>query len=240
MATTAEQNIAAQLSLRVDQIVAEVTARLGNAVADEEIGAVLRWVGQRFGMTEVIIADIAKAREGRDDVVVFSTADLPRLSFPRLLKHPIARRALAAKEAVSLEEVLHSIGATSAALPRPLREHKALGINVEGEDEQLSVLFAGKDAQSNGLSRSVMTLSAQLAVERRNHVKANPPPRISLTDREAEAMRLLSQGLSDAEIGAVMKIAPRTVRFHVANAKVKLGVTSRAQAVVKTARAPVG
>lgn len=161
MATAPKQNNSAPQSPRVDQIVAEVTARLAGAAADEEIGAAMRWVGQRFGMTEVIIADIAKAREGRDDVVVFSTSDLPRLSFPRLLKHPIARRALASKEAVSLEEVLRSIGATSAALPRPLREHRALGINVEGKSEQLSVLFAGKDAQLNGLSRSVMALAAR-------------------------------------------------------------------------------
>lgn len=238
MATTPNLHVSSTFAdVRIDQVVADAAARLSNADDDAAIGAAVHALARRFGMTEVIIADVAKARDGVDDAIVFTTSDLPRLSFPRLLKHPIARRALAAKEAISLDEVLRSIGATSASLPRPLREHTALGVNVEvGDAPPISVVFAGKNAILTGLSRSVMSLIAHLAVERREHVKANPSLKVTLTDREAEAMRLLSRGLSDGEIADAMKIAPRTVRFHVANAKAKLGVATRAQAVVQTAR----
>ena len=217
---------------------ADAVARLSSAGDDAAIGATVQALARRFGLTEVIIADVAKARDGVDDAILFATTDLPRLSFPRLLKHPIARRVLAAKDAVSLEEVLRSIGATTASLPRALRDHSALSVNVDvNASAPINVIFAGKEASVDGLTRSIMALIARLAVERREHIKANPPVKISLTDRETEAMRLLAQGLSDAEIAQIMKIAPRTVRFHVANGKAKLGVATRAQAVVRAVRA---
>jgi DNA-binding CsgD family transcriptional regulator len=54
-----------------------------------------------------------------------------------------------------------------------------------------------------------------------------------LTVREAECLQLVAKGKTDSEIGALLKISPRTVRFHVGNAKAKLGVTTRIQAIAK-------
>ena len=51
-----------------------------------------------------------------------------------------------------------------------------------------------------------------------------------LTRRELEALRLLAQGLSDAEIAAQLVISVRTANHHVASLYSKLGVTSRAAA----------
>nr|WP_275693329.1 helix-turn-helix transcriptional regulator [Nocardioides sp. TF02-7] len=56
------------------------------------------------------------------------------------------------------------------------------------------------------------------------------PGRDALTDRERQVLRLVAEGLTDAEIGQRLVISPHTVHRHVANARVKLGVRSRAAA----------
>jgi DNA-binding NarL/FixJ family response regulator len=48
-----------------------------------------------------------------------------------------------------------------------------------------------------------------------------------LTSRESEIIRLLTEGLSNKEIGNNLGITERTVKFHVANVFAKLGVHDR-------------
>jgi DNA-binding CsgD family transcriptional regulator len=51
-----------------------------------------------------------------------------------------------------------------------------------------------------------------------------------LTEREVEVLRLLAQGLTDAQISQVLGISPRTVNAHLRSIYRKLGVTSRTAA----------
>jgi DNA-binding NarL/FixJ family response regulator len=53
-----------------------------------------------------------------------------------------------------------------------------------------------------------------------------------LTDREAEILRALAEGLSNAEIAGRVYLAPETVKTHVKGILGKLGVRDRTQAVV--------
>jgi DNA-binding NarL/FixJ family response regulator len=59
--------------------------------------------------------------------------------------------------------------------------------------------------------------------------KSSPFP-AGLTAREVEVLRLLAQGLSDAQIAEQLVISPRTVNHHTASLYSKLGVSSRAGA----------
>ncbi len=51
-----------------------------------------------------------------------------------------------------------------------------------------------------------------------------------LTAREVEVLRLVAQGLTDAQIAEHLVISPRTVNWHLTSIYSKLGVSSRAAA----------
>jgi LuxR family maltose regulon positive regulatory protein len=54
-----------------------------------------------------------------------------------------------------------------------------------------------------------------------------------LTQREIDILRLIAQGLSNAEIGAQLFLAPGTVKSYTYSLYGKLGVHSRTQAVIR-------
>jgi DNA-binding NarL/FixJ family response regulator len=73
-------------------------------------------------------------------------------------------------------------------------------------------------------------ISARLARVARNDVW---PQHIGLTDREAEALTWAARGKTSAEIASILGLSKRTVDFHLDNAREKLGVSTRIQAVLK-------
>jgi DNA-binding CsgD family transcriptional regulator len=74
------------------------------------------------------------------------------------------------------------------------------------------------------------TLARLSALEAR--LGATPKPRYpaGLSAREVEVLRLVSQGLTDAEVAERLFLSPRTVGQHLRNVYNKLGVNSRAAA----------
>jgi DNA-binding NarL/FixJ family response regulator len=64
-----------------------------------------------------------------------------------------------------------------------------------------------------------------------------PPAFDELTSREHDVLRLLAQGLSNAEIGTQLYIGETTVKTHITRILQKLDVRDRAQAIVFAYRA---
>ena len=57
-----------------------------------------------------------------------------------------------------------------------------------------------------------------------------------ITEREAEILRLLAGGVSNADIAAQLNIAVGTVQYHLTNIYGKLGVRGRTEAIIKAVR----
>jgi DNA-binding NarL/FixJ family response regulator len=57
-----------------------------------------------------------------------------------------------------------------------------------------------------------------------------------LTEREAEVLRLLAQGLTNKDIAQALIISVRTVEAHLRNIYAKLGVDSRTEAALWSVR----
>lgn len=61
------------------------------------------------------------------------------------------------------------------------------------------------------------------------------PTRIGLREREVETLTWAARGKTFAEIGEILGLSKRTVEFHLENARRKLGVPTRTQALIKAA-----
>jgi DNA-binding NarL/FixJ family response regulator len=77
-----------------------------------------------------------------------------------------------------------------------------------------------------------MIINARLAGVARNEMW---PKLAMLNDREIEALTWVARGRTSAEIAGMIGLSKRTVDFHLDNARIKLGATTRTQAAIKAA-----
>jgi DNA-binding NarL/FixJ family response regulator len=137
---------------------------------------------------------------------------------------------------------------------RRLAGHRVLILTTFGLDDYIiDALRAGasgfmlKDAPTEELVRAVRVIAAGEAllspaitrrlldrVGRRLPASATTAPATfdELTEREREVFELLARGLSNAEIAELLTVGDATVKTHVSNVLMKLGLRDRVQAVV--------
>ncbi|MEU6526740.1 response regulator transcription factor [Streptomyces sp. NPDC046924] len=101
---------------------------------------------------------------------------------------------------------------------RPSEIVHAVRLVAEGE----SLLFPA----------SVRRLAAEYGDEGGNRAARDVLDRARLTEREAEVLRLMARGLSNAEIAARLVVGTETVKTHVSAVLAKLGARDRTQAVI--------
>lgn len=92
----------------------------------------------------------------------------------------------------------------------------------------------GDDTKANALKIQAARLLATLGIDGRNAATAGPANgnRFGLTGRELEVIDLLTSGLRNQEIADTLTLSRRTVERHLENIFVKMGVKSRAEAIV--------
>lgn len=73
-------------------------------------------------------------------------------------------------------------------------------------------------------------INAHIAGVARNDVW---PKLANLSDREIETLTWLARGKTTAEIAQIFCLTPRTIHFHLENACIKLGVSTRMEAAIK-------
>ena len=124
--------------------------------------------------------------------------------------------------------VLHSAGDQIA----PLSQGRWLASHIPGArfvqlDSHNHVLLENEPAWRD-FRESVLAFTGRTSPE----AAADASLVASLTARERMALQLLCEGRSNAQIGWQLGIAEKTVRNHVSNLYRKLGVRSRAEAIV--------
>jgi two-component system, NarL family, response regulator LiaR len=99
-----------------------------------------------------------------------------------------------------------------------------------------------KDTQADELCRSIkaaaagqVQLSPRAAERLMREIRAPESPE-KLTERETDVLRLLATGKANKEIALEMHISETTVKTHVSNILMKLGVPSRTQAALYAVR----
>jgi two-component system, NarL family, response regulator LiaR len=106
--------------------------------------------------------------------------------------------------------------------------------------------FLTKDSSQQELIKAITTvcqgegfLSPTLAskvLRDINHSPTIPAAKSPLTEREAEILELLAQGLTNDQIAAKLILSERTVRTHVSNMLAKLHLANRTQAALYALR----
>jgi DNA-binding NarL/FixJ family response regulator len=103
--------------------------------------------------------------------------------------------------------------------------------------------FLYKDVDPSALVQAVRSvhggqvLLAPEAVEAMLAGSNGPAPTpVPLTDREREVLTLIAAGRSNREIARSLTVAEKTVKTHVSNVLMKLGVQDRTQAALYAVR----
>jgi two-component system, NarL family, response regulator LiaR len=76
-----------------------------------------------------------------------------------------------------------------------------------------------------------MTLSSEASEALASSLRQPPTPDNILTERERQVLALMVKGLSNQEIADALVVSLGTVKFHIGNIFMKLGVQSRVEAV---------
>lgn len=109
---------------------------------------------------------------------------------------------------------------------------EGLAVPVRTHEGNLGLVVAG--GNRGRLKRQEQTFLQVVATAALHHAEtlagaAAEAPSVTLSPRERECAMLLAQGQSDRDMGAVLGISEATVRFHLDNARTKLGARSRSQ-----------
>lgn len=135
----------------------------------------------------------------------------------------IIRREHSETEVIALTSVLEDAAVINAV--------RAGAIGYLLKDTQGDELCQAIKAAANGQ----VQLSPKAAERLMREIRAPESPE-KLTERETEVLRQLASGKSNKEIASEMYISETTVKTHVSNILMKLGVPSRTQAALYAVR----
>ncbi len=147
-----------------------------------------------------------------------------------------------------LMPVMDGIAAT-AQIRRELPDTEVIALtSVLEDDAVIGAVKAGaigyllKDADPEELRTAIKAAAAgqvhltpRAAARLMREVRAPESPQ-SLTEREIDVLRLLAGGKANKEIALALTIGEQTVKTHVSNILMKLGVQSRTQAALHAAQ----
>src|SRR3954469_6475476 len=149
------------------------------------------------------------------------------------IRMPLLDGIAATRRLVALEDPPAVVVVTTFDLDEYVYE--ALRAGASGfllKDAPEAQLLTALRAAPGGVSLLSATVTQRLVSTFARPSGAADPRLGALTEREKDVLRLVAQGLSNADIARTLVIGETTVKTHVSRLLAKLGLASRTQAVV--------
>jgi DNA-binding CsgD family transcriptional regulator len=209
-----------------------------NATNLPQLGSALVGLVNTMGYERCVIVDAVKLRAESRRAVLFISDSKESGSAQLYPSHQISRYAELNDAPIALEELRQKLGIGEQAWRESLPDEAKSGVSLllpvhRNGGLVLKVACNGPNADASPLARSMLHAAAHVIYD--SLIALNERTPIRLTNREAECLRWMSLGKSDAEIGQIVGITPRTVRSHLKNAKQKWGANSPLEALVRLA-----
>jgi DNA-binding NarL/FixJ family response regulator len=165
---------------------------------------------------------VAQARRHRPDVILMD------------IRMPVMDGLEATRRILEADDGARVLVLTTFGLDEYVFE--ALRIGASGfvlKDEPPEQLLAAVRIVAGGEALLSPSITRQVIGHfARSRVRPRPRQVDELTERELDVLRLITRGLSNAEIGSELFISETTVKTHVTRVLQKLGLRDRAQAIV--------
>lgn len=218
-----------------------LTAQLSSAKTATDIGTALYATGGRFGFTTGLGLDVTKLFDDLGESIIFAPRRdaIETLHAERALsQHPLVVHAYTTDKPFLMSDVRalkrYNEEQWWGFFPAYFRGFDGLVVPVhDGGALAWYVALAGARPDLSSRVTAMMSCAAHAGYQRFRELLQPGKNDGPLTEREGECLELVAKGMTDSEIGERLNISPRTVRFHVGNAKTKLGVATRIQAIAK-------
>lgn len=222
----------------------ELFGRLATAATFTSVCTLLQQYASTHGLTRVSFLDLQNSTSRVSEAVLCS--NVPARVLRRIDRvtnyaaHPLLERAREAHTPFTVS-MAATLGLLGKDTHRPEVQQPANALVVPLRDDGGAVAMAtlvGTKLALGPLAHDKLKLAVHAGWRRAQELRmgtstAGTP---NLTARELECLTWVSRGKTDQEIAQVLSVAPRTIRFHIDNAKTKLGVETRVQAVARLLR----
>ncbi|MCE9524232.1 MAG: LuxR family transcriptional regulator [Alphaproteobacteria bacterium] len=234
-------------SMEIYSNLSNAISRINAAWSPAQIWSSVKDFADVFGYSNVVAVDAAKIDGGVTNALIYS--DTPRQLFETIDKEciyaqlPFVQKARNSSEPFLVSDIRNQSQYagkrwTDYFIDLVKRGEGLIVPVFQGAEPKAGFSFGGEKPDTSAMARSMLQVIAHAAIDMTfelNNAKTRPP-KPTLSVREEQCLRWVAIGRADADIGNILGISPRTVRFHVDSAKTKLGVTTRIQAVAKALR----
>ncbi len=198
-----------------------------------------------FGYSHLSALDLTRVDGGAQEAALYSDAPNVLSVLDRemsMAQHPVIRNCFEAPDTFLVSDVrnapIHRGARWLDLMADVVRSGEGLIVPVYRAGQAIAgTHFGGVKPDVSVLTRALLQVVSHAAVERALELRDGKRAAVNvLSAREAQCLRHVAIGRPDAEIGRLLGISARTVRYHVDSAKTKLGVSTRIQAVAKALR----
>ena len=222
----------------------ELFGRLATAASFTSICTLVQQYASTYGLTRVSFLDLQNTTSRVSEAVLCS--NVPSRVLRRIDRvtnyaaHPLLERARETHTPFTVS-IAATLGLLGKDTPRPDVQPAANALVVplrDGDGVVAIATLVGAKLALGPLADDKLKLAVHAGWRRAQELRrgtstAGTP---SLTVRELECLTWVSRGKTDQQIAQILAVAPRTIRFHIDNAKTKLGVETRVQAVARLLR----